>query len=92
MQSGFPFPQAKEEDAESTSSKSSNRSLKSKRSAASVELDTETEHPLKTLAKAARLMNPAQFDVGKEISCSKPLPGKNYICMKKLFIFQNKVH
>ncbi|BFZ04666.1 hypothetical protein BsWGS_07705 [Bradybaena similaris] len=80
--------EAKDDDAESTSSKSSNRSIRGKRLAASIEsdgkrgsangdTDGDPEHPLKTLAKAARLMNPVQFDLGKEISCNKPLPGSS---------------
>ena len=66
----------KEEDSESTSSKSSIRSARGKRSAVSIESDGEPEHPLRTLVKAAKLMNPIQFDVGKEIACNKPLPGE----------------
>ncbi|CAL1529906.1 unnamed protein product [Lymnaea stagnalis] len=69
--------EAKDDDAESTSSKSSNRSNRTKRTAVQIDADAETDHPLKTLAKAARLMNPMQFDVGKEISCNKPLPGNS---------------
>lgn len=48
-----------------------------KRGSANVDTDGDPEHPLKTLAKAARLMNPVQFDLGKEISCNKPLPGED---------------
>ncbi|KAI8782938.1 PHD finger protein 12 isoform X1 [Biomphalaria glabrata] len=69
--------ESKEDDTESTSSKSSNRSNRTKRPAAHMEADGELDHPLKTLVKAARLMNPMQFDVGKEISCNKPLPGSS---------------
>ncbi|CAG5117060.1 unnamed protein product, partial [Candidula unifasciata] len=80
--------ETKDDDAESTSSKSSNRSIRGKRLAPSTdsegkrgstngETDGDQEHPLKTLAKAARLMNPMQFDLGKEISCNKPLPGSS---------------
>ena len=65
----------KDDDTESTSSKSSIKSGRGKRPAVNVESDGEPEHPLRTLVKAARFMNPIQFDVGKEISCNKPLPG-----------------
>lgn len=73
----FKFGQAvKDDDNESTSSKSSNRSIKNLKRSTTIESDSEKEHPLKTLAKAARLMNPAQFDIGKEIGYSRYLPGK----------------
>ncbi|XP_059143694.1 PHD finger protein 12-like [Physella acuta] len=69
--------ESKDEDTESTSSKSSNRSNRTKRTAVHIEADGDGDNPLKTLVKAARLMNPMQFDVGKEISCNKPLPGSS---------------
>ena len=66
----------KDEDCESTSSKSSGKSSRVKRQVNTTGTETETEHPLRTLVKAARYMNPVQFDVGKEISCNVPLPGQ----------------
>jgi len=69
--------EVKDDDAESTSSKSSVKSGRGKKLATPMEPERETEHPLRTLAKAARFMNPSQFDVGKEISCHKDLPGSS---------------
>ena len=67
----------KEDDAESTSSKSSIRSGRGKRPASSLSADGDVENPLQVLIKAAKLMNPSQFDVGKEIACNRPLPGSS---------------
>ncbi|GFO43226.1 PHD finger protein 12 [Plakobranchus ocellatus] len=69
--------QVKDDDSESTSSRSSSKSYRGKRQVHTTGTETESEHPLKTLAKAARYMNPMQFDVGKEISCNVPLPGSS---------------
>lgn len=37
--------------------------------------DEDTSNPLKMLAKAARLMNPVQFDLPKDVACTTSLPG-----------------
>ncbi|GFS14103.1 PHD finger protein 12, partial [Elysia marginata] len=69
--------QPKDDDCESTSSKSSGKSSRGKRQVHTTGTETESEHPLRTLVKAARYMNPLQFDVGKEIACNVPLPGSS---------------
>ncbi|RUS80687.1 hypothetical protein EGW08_011553 [Elysia chlorotica] len=69
--------QPRDDDCESTSSKSSGKSSRGKRQVHTTGTETESEHPLRTLVKAARYMNPMQFDVGKEISCNVPLPGSS---------------
>lgn len=38
--------------------------------------DDEPTHPLLKLAKAAKLMNPKQMDLAKEVGCHIQLPGK----------------
>ena len=35
----------------------------------------EGDNPFHLLVKAARLMNPVQFELSKDIACSTPLPG-----------------
>ena len=35
----------------------------------------EGDTPFHLLIKAARLMNPVQFELSKDIACSTPLPG-----------------
>ena len=37
--------------------------------------DKEGNNPFHLLVKAARLMNPVQFELSKDIACSTPLPG-----------------
>ncbi|XP_064613233.1 LOW QUALITY PROTEIN: PHD finger protein 12-like [Liolophura sinensis] len=39
--------------------------------------DEDMSHPLKMLAKAARLMNPVQFDLPKDVACTTSLPGSS---------------
>ena len=36
----------------------------------------EDEHPLQLLARAARIMNPKQFELEKHLECHVPLPGR----------------
>ena len=73
--------QPRDDDCESTSSKSSGKSSRGKRQVHTTGTETESEHPLRTLVKAARYMNPMQFDVGKEISCNVPLPGEPIVIL-----------
>ncbi|XP_050409401.1 PHD finger protein 12 [Patella vulgata] len=80
-------PETKDDETASncstTSSKSSKSSTKNrlKRQLSDEEKDrpifTELEHPLISLAKAAKLMNPIQFDLPKDIACTIPLPGSS---------------
>ncbi|XP_067649895.1 PHD finger protein 12-like [Haliotis asinina] len=66
--------QSKEDPVPSTSTGSRGRP---KRQHSQEDEKDVPEHPLQTLAKAARLMNPIQFDLTKDIACTIPLPGSS---------------
>ncbi|ESP00983.1 hypothetical protein LOTGIDRAFT_238397 [Lottia gigantea] len=79
-------PESKDDETASNCSNASSRSSKSstknrlKRQYSEEDTSpifTENEHPLLSLAKAARLMNPVQFELPKDIACTIPLPGSS---------------
>ena len=88
------FKQVKDDDAQSNCSTQSRQSSRSSRSRSSKELqpepldnnmdfaddDGEPLPPLQMLAKAARILNPKQFELPKEMECNTPIPGMK-ICL-----------
>ncbi|XP_052238468.1 PHD finger protein 12-like isoform X2 [Dreissena polymorpha] len=64
----------KDDDASSTKSGSSSNGGK-KYSPPPIPVPILAENPLHTLAEAAKVLNPVQFDLPKDLACTTPLPG-----------------
>lgn len=67
----------KDDDASSTKSGSSNNGRNSKYIPPIPILPLTSSNPLQQLAEAAKLLNPIQFDLPKDIACTTPLPGSS---------------
>ncbi|XP_045172555.2 PHD finger protein 12-like [Mercenaria mercenaria] len=69
-------PKEKDDDASSTKSgSSSNGGKSSKYLPPPVPIPVLLSNPLHTLAEAAKVLNPVQFELPKDIDCTTPLPG-----------------
>ena len=67
--------QAEEDDATCNFVKSGTKSRPKRQHST----EDEKEHPLQMLAKAAKLINPVQFELTKDIACTTPLPGMSTV-------------
>lgn len=65
----------KDDDASSTKSGSSNNGSK-KYTPPPIPIPVLAGNPLHTLAEAAKVLNPVQFELPKDLACTTPLPGK----------------
>ena len=65
----------KDDDTSSTKSGSSNNGIK-KSTPPPIPIPVLALNPLHTLAEAAKVLNPVQFELPKDLACTTPLPGE----------------